>query len=75
MFKEEIFKAPYKDEEREFKIHYRPLWDWTLDQLNGEKLAPHFVWDTQRLYKYNSGCAITMNLGLETASGRYKFGI
>ena len=52
-FKKETFKVPYKDEEREHVMHYRPLWEWTLDLLNDEKLASHFVWDAQRLYKYN----------------------
>ncbi|KAG1901040.1 uncharacterized protein F5891DRAFT_1128297 [Suillus fuscotomentosus] len=33
--------------------HVLPLWEWALDLLGNLVLAPHFVWDAQRLYKHN----------------------
>jgi len=33
---------------------YRPLWDWVNDLLNDPLLAPHFVWDAERLFKYST---------------------
>ncbi|KAI6139684.1 hypothetical protein BKA82DRAFT_4332162 [Pisolithus tinctorius] len=34
-----------------FPIHIRPLWDWALDLLQNPSLAPHFVWDAERVFK------------------------
>jgi hypothetical protein len=34
-------------------MHYHPLWDWALDLLQDKHLAYHFVFDTQRLSKFN----------------------
>lgn len=34
-------------------MHYHPLWDWALDLLRDCRLAPHFVFDAQRLSKFN----------------------
>ncbi|KIK43163.1 hypothetical protein CY34DRAFT_791724 [Suillus luteus UH-Slu-Lm8-n1] len=45
--------VPYKKEQRVFEVHARPLWDWALDLLDNPLLAPHFVWDAQRVYKHN----------------------
>ncbi|KAG1859232.1 hypothetical protein F4604DRAFT_1882756 [Suillus subluteus] len=33
--------------------HALPLWEWALDLLDTPVLAPHFVWDAQRVYKHN----------------------
>ena len=38
---------------RNFKVFFRPLWDWALDLLRDEFLAPHFVWDAEWLFKYD----------------------
>jgi len=38
---------------RNFKVFFRPLWDWALDLLRDEILAPHFVWEAERLFKYD----------------------
>ncbi|KAG2140569.1 hypothetical protein DEU56DRAFT_870910 [Suillus clintonianus] len=46
-------KVPYNKEERVFEVHARPIWDWALNLLDNPSLAPHFVWDAQRLYKHN----------------------
>ena len=45
--------APFDGEDRVFPIYTRPLWDWALDLLGSRLLAPHFVWDAQRLFKHN----------------------
>ncbi|KAG1904216.1 uncharacterized protein F5891DRAFT_1126635 [Suillus fuscotomentosus] len=36
-----------------FEVHVRPLWDWALNLLDNPLLAPHFVWDAQRVYKHD----------------------
>ncbi|KIN99482.1 hypothetical protein M404DRAFT_30342 [Pisolithus tinctorius Marx 270] len=43
--------APYKGSDVMFPIHIRPLWDWALDLLQNPSLAPHFVWDAERVFK------------------------
>ncbi|KAF8123035.1 hypothetical protein EV363DRAFT_1550073 [Boletus edulis] len=43
----------YKKEPRTFEVHVWPLWDWALDLLNNPLIAPHFVWDAQRLHQYD----------------------
>ena len=43
----------YKNEERHFQVHARPLWSWIVEQVKDPLLASHFHWDAQRLYKYN----------------------
>ncbi|KAI5993201.1 hypothetical protein EDD15DRAFT_2388095 [Pisolithus albus] len=45
--------AVYKKESRIFEVHTRPVWEWALDILDNDFLAPHFVWDAQRLFKYD----------------------
>lgn len=46
-------KASYKNVDRTFELHYRSLWDWALDLLNDEHLAPHFEWDARKVFKFN----------------------
>ncbi|KAK0457561.1 uncharacterized protein EV420DRAFT_1621072 [Desarmillaria tabescens] len=50
-FKKETISVPYKNEVRNYDVHYRPLWDWTLDLLRDKDLAPHFVWDAVHLFR------------------------
>ncbi|KAG1793018.1 hypothetical protein EV424DRAFT_1548534 [Suillus variegatus] len=52
-FEKHVISVPYKKEELEFDVHTWPLWDWALDLLQDPSLAPHFIWDAQRLYKHN----------------------
>ncbi|KAG2741161.1 hypothetical protein P692DRAFT_201727134 [Suillus brevipes Sb2] len=52
-FQKDVISVPYKKEELEFDVHTRPLWDWAMDLLEDPLLAPHFVWDAQRLYKHD----------------------
>ncbi|KAF8427564.1 hypothetical protein L210DRAFT_3614930 [Boletus edulis BED1] len=50
---ENTISVPYKQETLEFEVYTRPLWEWALDLLEDPLLAPHFVWDAQRLYKHD----------------------
>jgi len=45
--------VPYKKETYEYNMFFRPLWDWATDLLSDPQFAPLFVWDAQRLSKYN----------------------
>ncbi|KAI6042435.1 hypothetical protein EDC04DRAFT_2600998 [Pisolithus marmoratus] len=43
----------YKKQDQTYKVFMHPVWEWALDLLENELLAPHFVWDAQHLYKYS----------------------
>ncbi|KAK7030283.1 hypothetical protein VNI00_014300 [Paramarasmius palmivorus] len=45
--------VPYKDEDRNFDVHYRPLWDWILGMVKDPHLAPQMEWDARHHYRYN----------------------
>ncbi|KAG2121427.1 hypothetical protein DEU56DRAFT_873780 [Suillus clintonianus] len=52
-FQVDVVSVLYQKKVHEFDMHYRPLWEWALDMLRDRRLAPHFVFDAQRLYKFN----------------------
>ncbi|KAG2135968.1 hypothetical protein DEU56DRAFT_913061 [Suillus clintonianus] len=52
-FQKDVVSVKHQDETHKFDMHYRPLWDWALDLLRDSRLAPHFVFDAQRLSKFN----------------------
>ncbi|EGO19929.1 hypothetical protein SERLADRAFT_373989 [Serpula lacrymans var. lacrymans S7.9] len=52
-FSKVTISVPFRNEEHQFDVHFRPLWDWALDLLNDPELAPHFVFNAERLSKYN----------------------
>ncbi|KAG1841300.1 hypothetical protein DFJ58DRAFT_718174 [Suillus subalutaceus] len=52
-FEKHTITARHKREDLTFDVYTRPLWDWALDLLQDPLLAPHFVWDAQRLYKHD----------------------
>ncbi|PIL29072.1 hypothetical protein GSI_09120 [Ganoderma sinense ZZ0214-1] len=52
-FKSTDITVPYLREERTFTIFYRPLFDWGLKLAEDPILAPKFVWNAQRLYKFD----------------------
>jgi len=52
-FESEKFAVPFKGEEEEYEVFFRPLWGWATDLLDDPQLAPFFVWDAQRLSKFN----------------------
>ncbi|KAJ7500378.1 hypothetical protein B0H11DRAFT_2155479 [Mycena galericulata] len=43
----------YKNIDQPFKMHARPLWDWSLDLIRDPQLAPFFAWDAERRYRFN----------------------
>ncbi|KAI6143422.1 hypothetical protein BKA82DRAFT_4331282 [Pisolithus tinctorius] len=45
--------APYKGENLTFPVYAHSLWEWALDLLSNPLLAPHFVWDAQRVFRHN----------------------
>ncbi|KAK0465700.1 hypothetical protein IW261DRAFT_1553974 [Armillaria novae-zelandiae] len=49
MFKKEKLSLEYKEEIQEYMLHFRPLWDWTLNLLSDPTLSPFFVWDASSL--------------------------
>ncbi|KAG1884643.1 hypothetical protein F4604DRAFT_1878660 [Suillus subluteus] len=51
-FKKEVISVPHRDQEHDFDVWYRPLWDWACDLLKDPRLGPHFMFDAQRLYKF-----------------------
>ncbi|KAG2116966.1 hypothetical protein DEU56DRAFT_874124 [Suillus clintonianus] len=52
-FQHDTLSVPFKKEVYEFDMHYRPLFEWALDLLRDQCLTPHFVFDAQRLSKFN----------------------
>jgi hypothetical protein len=46
--------VPYQDEPLKYKLYIHPIWDWVTDLLQDSQIAPHFVWDAERLYKFDS---------------------
>ncbi|KAG2156529.1 uncharacterized protein EDB93DRAFT_1101423 [Suillus bovinus] len=52
-FKKEVILVSHRDQEYTFDVWHRPLWDWACDLLKDHRLGPHFVFDAQRLYKYD----------------------
>ncbi|KAJ8468399.1 hypothetical protein ONZ45_g17255 [Pleurotus djamor] len=52
-FVNDVIKTEYDGEVLEFDLWYRPLWDWIASLAKDPKLAPHFEWNSQRLYKFD----------------------
>jgi hypothetical protein len=52
-FKKEVISVLHRDQEHNFDVWYRPLWDWACDLLKDPHLGPHFVFDAQWLYKFD----------------------
>ncbi|KAK7682341.1 hypothetical protein QCA50_014546 [Cerrena zonata] len=51
--KEDIHPEYTDTDIRTYEVWHRPIWDWTLDLLSDPILQSEFVWDAQRLFKYN----------------------
>ncbi|KIJ58589.1 hypothetical protein HYDPIDRAFT_178048 [Hydnomerulius pinastri MD-312] len=52
-FTHEKLSLAFHQKEFKFDLYYRPLWDWICDLLRDPKFGPHFVFDAQRLSKYD----------------------
>ena len=44
---------PYRQENREFEVYHKSIWDWACDLLRDPRIGPHITFDAQRLFKYN----------------------
>ncbi|KAI6100965.1 hypothetical protein EV401DRAFT_2061435 [Pisolithus croceorrhizus] len=45
-------------EPQEFTMYYRSLWDWACGLLKHPSIGPHFVFDAQRLFKFDGSSFI-----------------
>ena len=54
----------------------RPISEWVEEMLQDEDLIHQFVWDAERVSKFDSGSGswmFLMNHGLQTAFGKYRW--
>jgi hypothetical protein len=52
-FEKKDVVVKYKNIERYYDMHSRPLFEWALWHLDHPRIIPHFVWDAERLSKFN----------------------
>ncbi|OJA20946.1 hypothetical protein AZE42_03510 [Rhizopogon vesiculosus] len=52
-FETSKISVPHQGKAHEYKMYSRCLWNWALDLMRDSQFAPHFVFDAQRLYKFN----------------------
>ncbi|KAG1761725.1 hypothetical protein EDD22DRAFT_619601 [Suillus occidentalis] len=50
--KEEVI-VPFRGVDQTFPLFHRSLWDWVTDLLQDPQVGPNFVFDAQRLSKFN----------------------
>ncbi|KAJ7845287.1 hypothetical protein B0H13DRAFT_1908438 [Mycena leptocephala] len=43
----------YKNENKTYDTHTRPLWDWARSLIQDRRLASSFVWDAEKAYKFD----------------------
>ncbi|TFK18308.1 hypothetical protein FA15DRAFT_603515, partial [Coprinopsis marcescibilis] len=44
---------PYKDENIDFDVWTRPIWDWVKELLEDRSIVSRFEWDAQQIYRKN----------------------
>ncbi|KAJ7613491.1 hypothetical protein FB45DRAFT_1112023 [Roridomyces roridus] len=47
----------FKQEDTTFDTYTRPLWDWARSLVQDPRLASCFVWDAEKVYKFNGDTA------------------
>ncbi|KAJ7460514.1 hypothetical protein B0H11DRAFT_2286132 [Mycena galericulata] len=52
-FEKGTITIQYKNEDKTFDTHTRPLWDWARSLVQDPRLATCFVWDAEKAYKFN----------------------
>ncbi|KAG1850262.1 hypothetical protein C8R48DRAFT_778238 [Suillus tomentosus] len=52
-FTQDVISVPYDGTVREFKLHYRNLWEWATNLLRDPQLFPHMIFDAQRFSKFD----------------------
>jgi hypothetical protein len=45
--------VPFRGVDQTFLLFHRSLWDWVTDLLQDPQVGPNFVFDAQRLSKFN----------------------
>ncbi|KAF7967708.1 hypothetical protein HWV62_33335 [Athelia sp. TMB] len=45
--------VPYKQGERSYELHFRPLFRWALSLVDHPRLAHEFRWDAERISKFD----------------------
>ncbi|KAG1840105.1 hypothetical protein C8R48DRAFT_621151 [Suillus tomentosus] len=50
--KEEVV-VPFQGDDKTFQLFHRSIWDWAVDLLQDPQVGPHFVFDAERLSKFN----------------------
>ncbi|KIK46880.1 hypothetical protein CY34DRAFT_21734 [Suillus luteus UH-Slu-Lm8-n1] len=50
--KEEVV-VPFQGDNKTFQLFHRSIWDWAVDLLQDPQVSPHFVFDAERLSKFN----------------------
>jgi len=53
-FQKRTITPKYKKQPREYEVWVRPILDWAQEMLQDEDLIHHFVWDAQRVSKFDS---------------------
>lgn len=52
-FEKGAITIQYKREDKTYDTYTRPLWDWARGLLQDPGLASCFVWDAEKVYKFN----------------------
>ncbi|KAK0471916.1 hypothetical protein IW261DRAFT_1424721 [Armillaria novae-zelandiae] len=68
-FKKEKLSLEYKEEIQEYMLHFRPLWDWTLNLLSDPTLSPFFVWDAVKIFQLDEKTNTRMRIFDEPWTG------
>ena len=71
-FEQEEVSIPYKGQDCKFDVHFKPLWEWTMDLLEDPLLAPHWVWDAEKISKFNGTEFVQLFHEPWTANGFWK---
>ncbi|KAK7436908.1 hypothetical protein VKT23_017983 [Stygiomarasmius scandens] len=54
-FEKATVSVDYHGSEKEFPVHFRPLWDWVVEIATDPKLGPELEWDARKYSKYDGG--------------------
>lgn len=52
-FIKKMIHVPYKSQDREYPMYYRPLWEWALGLLDHPRLISQFTWDACKITKFD----------------------
>lgn len=52
-FEQRDIAVPHKTGTRSYKTYHQSFWDWALGHVDHPWLIQHFVWDAEKISKYN----------------------